>query len=337
MSELRQDIATKQWVIIAKERAKRPHQFIQRQERVAEPEYSPACPFCPGNESQTPPEAFAFRESGTAPNTPGWRVRVVPNKFAALSPGEQVIVTHPEIFTTINGIGGHEVIIESPIHNQTCATLPYEAVEEVIKAALARFRAFSSDSKCGFVAIFRNNGKGAGTSLIHPHSQIIATPIVPTHVRQEIEEARRFYDDRIQCVYCESLARELEADERIVLNTDGYVVLVPFAARMPYEMRILPKDHNPTFANALPDDIHEFAFVLKEALHLLYRAVDNPDYNLVMHNAPLRDSCQDYFHWHVEILPRLTTPAGFELGTGIYINTSVPEEIAQYLRGMCQS
>ncbi len=332
MSELRQDIATKRWVIVSKERAKRPHQFLKQMVVQEEPDHRDDCPFCEGNEGQTPPEVYALR-NGSDPNQPGWKVRVVPNKFAALSTSAKWEVKHPEIFTTINGYGSHEVIIETPQHNQTLATLPQEHVQLVLQALLQRMRTLAQDNRIAFVQVFRNHGAAAGTSLVHPHSQLIATPIVPTNIREEIEEARRFYDDRVMCVYCYMLEKELEREERIVLTTDHYVVLAPFASRFPFELMILPRRHSASFvAEARAEDVTFLADVLRRTLLLLYRAANNPDYNAVLHTAPLRDSCMDYYHWHIEIVPRLTTPAGFELGSGIYITTAIPEETADYLR-----
>jgi len=332
VSELRQDIATKRWVIVSKERAKRPHQFLKQMVVQEEPDHRDDCPFCEGNEGQTPPEVYALR-NGSEPNQPGWKVRVVPNKFAALSTSAKWEVKHPEIFTTINGYGSHEVIIETPQHNQTLATLPQEHVQLVLQALLQRMRTLAQDNRIAFVQVFRNHGAGAGTSLVHPHSQLIATPIVPTNIREEIEEARRFYDDRVTCVYCYMLEKELECEERVVLTTDHYVVLAPFASRFPFELMILPRRHSASFvADARAEDVTFLADVLQRTLLLLYRAANNPDYNAVLHTAPLRDSCMDYYHWHIEIVPRLTTPAGFELGSGIYITTAIPEETADYLR-----
>lgn len=337
MSELRQDIATKRWVIVSKERAKRPHQFLKQMVVQEEPDHRDDCPFCEGNEGQTPPEVYALR-NGSEPNQPGWKVRVVPNKFAALSPAAVWEgVKHPEIFTTINGYGAHEVIIETPQHNQTLATLPLEQVQLVLQALLQRMRTLAQDDHIAFVQVFRNHGAAAGTSLVHPHSQLIATPIVPTNIREEIEEARRFYDDRVTCVYCYMLEKELDLGERVVLSTDHYAVITPFASRFPFELMILPRRHSASFvAEARKEDVGLLADVLRRTLLLLYRAANNPDYNAVLHTAPLRDSCMDYYHWHIEIVPRLTTPAGFELGSGIYITTAIPEETAAYLREQAQ-
>ena len=332
MSEIRQDQATKRWVVMATERAKRPQDLAGDVSAVEEqPEHSADCPFCPGNEERTPPELFAVRDGG-APNTPGWKVRAIPNAFPALQPEGEIEVSMPHCFTSISGVGAHEVIIESPLHNANPATMSVEEVELALQAACARFEALGQDERLSYVALFRNNGRAAGSSLTHPHSQIIATPIAPTVVRLEIEEARRHYDDRIHCVYCEVIEEELEAGERIVVENEWFVVYQPFASRWPFETWILPKRHASVFNPGEVCPLGPFAETLHRTLRALYEGLGNPAYNLVLHEAPLRDTCDDYYHWHIEILPRLSTPAGFELGTGIWINTVLPEESAEFLR-----
>ena len=331
MSELRQDPATKRWVIIASERARRPHQFVATANRAPVPEYDPSCPFCPGNEGKTPPEVYAVRSDGSA-DSPGWSVRVVPNRFAALSPDTPLEIRRPDICTSIGGYGAHEVIIEAPQHNLTLATMPRAHVEQVVAATLHRLTTLGRNRSFAYVAKFRNHGAAAGTSLVHPHSQIIATPIVPAEVRNEIEEARRFYDDRVHCVYCTIIAEEMEEGRRVVLEAPEYIVITPFASRFPFELMIIPREHASSFLMGHHQSTAWIAEALHRTVRLLYLAANNPDYNLVIHTTPLRDTCEDYYHWHVEVLPRLTTPAGFELGTGMYITTAVPEETAEYLR-----
>ena len=328
MSELRQDPATKRWVIIAKERAKRPSDFVRKEPAPAVPEYAADCPFCPGNEALTPNEVFAYRDTAAG----GWRLRVVPNKFAALAPDGDIAVEHPEIFTTMNGIGYHDVIIESPLHNETLGTMGREQCEEVVLACAERFAQLARQPHVRYVSIFRNHGRSAGTSLVHPHSQVIATPVVPAHARQEIEEARRYYDDRVRCVYCDILETELRLEARVILDTAHYLTIAPFAPRWPFEMKILPKRHNSSFAELSHGEVRGLAETLCGTLGRLHQAAGNPDYNLTLHTAPLHDSCEDYYHWHIEIYPRLATQAGFELGTGIFINTVFPEDTAAFLR-----
>ena len=332
MSDLRQDITTKRWVIVANERAKRPSDFISKNAQEEILAHRDDCPFCMGNEGKTPPELFAIRE-GSDPNTPGWKVRVVPNKYGALSPSARLEVINPDIFTSITGFGAHEVIIESPEHNLSLGMQPVNQVQKVLETILQRLRTLAQDPRIRFAAVFRNHGIAAGTSLAHPHSQLIATPITPTNVQEEIEEARRFFDDRVHCVYCYLLKKEHDDGRRIVFETERYTVLCPYASRFPFEMMILPRNHQSSvMEDTRVENIPFLAEVIRKALALLHFTANDPDYNMVLHTAPLRDPCLDYFHWHLEILPRLTTAAGFELGTGIYITTAIPEETAQYLR-----
>ncbi|MGD8239699.1 MAG: galactose-1-phosphate uridylyltransferase [Armatimonadota bacterium] len=333
MSEIRQDQATKRWVVMATERAKRPRDLAPETPAEADTEeHSPKCPFCPGNEERTPPEVLAYREGGGEPDSPGWRVRVIPNAFPALRPEGEVKVREPLCFTTVTGVGAHEVIVEHPKHNANPATMTVEEVTRALMAAGQRFTALEQDRRLSYIAFFRNHGRPAGSSLTHPHTQIIATPVAPTNVREEVEEARRHYDDRLHCVYCEVMEAELEAAERVVLDTHSYLVFEPFASRWPFETWIIPKDHASMFSATSESDVRPLAEALHTTLRALHSAVGDPAYNLVLHEAPLRDSCEDYYHWHIEILPRLATAAGFELGTGIWINTVMPEESAAYLR-----
>jgi UDPglucose--hexose-1-phosphate uridylyltransferase len=337
VSEIRQDQATKRWVIMATERAKRPQDLVGQQPTAEErPDYSPTCPFCPGNEKMTGPEVLAYRESGTA-NSPGWEVRVVPNRFAALSPEGELAIRDPYWFTNVTGVGAHEVIIESPIHNASPATMDLEHVTRALVLAGQRFEHLQQDHRLNYIAFFRNNGFAAGSSLTHPHTQIIATPIAPTNIRLEIEEARRHYDDRMHCVYCETIEREREAGARVVLETEAFFVFEPFASRWPFETWIVPKQHASVLIPAGPEQVRPLADALQRTLRALYRALGDPAYNLVLHEAPLRDSCEDYWHWHIEILPRLSTAAGFELGTGIWINAMLPEDAAAHLRSFAAS
>jgi len=333
MSEIRQDQATKRWVIMATERAKRPSDLAGTQPNVEEqPERSANCPFCPGNEGMTPPELAAYRDGDGSPNSPGWQVRVVPNRFPALSPKGELEIRDPHCFTNVTGIGAHEVIIESPIHNASPATMDLDQVTRALVLAGQRFEHLQGDRRLNYIAFFRNNGLAAGSSLSHPHTQIIATPITPTNIRLEIEEARRHYDDRMHCVYCETIEKERDAEVRVVLETEAFFVFEPFASRWPFETWIIPKQHASVMTSAGLDQMRPLADALRTTLRALYRALGDPAYNLVLHEAPLRDSCEDYWHWHIEILPRLSTAAGFELGTGIWINNMLPEDAAGHLR-----
>jgi UDPglucose--hexose-1-phosphate uridylyltransferase len=334
MPELRQDPATKQWVIIARERAKRPHDFIKPVSPPSLPSYKDDCPFCPGNESMTPPETMAYRKGGS-PNGPGWWVRAFPNKFSALVPDGSISRREEEgLFRKMDGVGQHEVIVESPLHNQSIALMENKQVEEILLAYRERYLALREDPRFKLIIIFKNHGRAAGTSLEHPHSQLVATPIVPLNIRHRFEKAASHFDDYGTCVYCDIIREGLRVPTRLLQETDRFVAFHPFASRAPFETWILPKEHQASFGSISMRDAKEFAGVLRTTLFQLYRGLNNPDYNYIIHTAPTKDEHEEYFHWHLQILPRLVTPAGFELGTGIFINTALPEETAAFMRNL---
>lgn len=335
MPELRQDPTTKEWVAIAIERAKRPDEFRKRAETE-----TPAtgeerlCPFCPGNETLTPEEVFGLRDSGNK-NESGWRVRVVPNKFAAFTPGEGARRRDLlRFFHSMEGCGHHEVIVESPEHNQILSLMSDQQILELLHTYKQRYNALRKDPRIKLILLFRNHGPRAGTSLAHPHSQLVAMPIIPLLIRQKYEVAIRHYDDTGRCLYCDVVTEEKSAAKRVVLESPHFLVFHPFASRVPFETWIAPKHHNPCFARIGFEESLELASVLRRVLRGLYDALDNPDFNLIVHTAPVEDEDKPYFLWHIEIHPRLTTPAGFELGTGIYINTAIPEETAPFFKSI---
>ncbi len=332
MPQLRQDPTTKEWVIIATERAKRPHSFKKSGPKSERPFYKEDCPFCPGNEHLTPPETLAYR-SGGPPNSKGWWVRVVPNKFPALSlEGSLERKEEKGFFRMMDGVGVHEVIIGSPIHNQLFPLMEDKEVGEVLLAYRERYLALRKDPRIKLIIIFKNHGEAAGTSLEHTHSQIVGTAVVPSNIRKKLEEAARYYDDHGRCVYCDSIQEELNFGKRTVMDTERFIVLQPFASKFPFETWIIPKEHQASFGLISMEDSKTFARILKETLFKLYIKLNDPDYNFVIHTAPIKDEEEDYYHWHLQITPRLTTTAGFEMGSGIYINVAYPEETATFLR-----
>ncbi len=332
MPQLRQDPTTKEWVIVSSERAKRPHDFKKAGPSAEKPPYKADCPFCPGNEHFTPHETLAYRNAGPADGR-GWWVRVVPNKFPALSPeGSLERKEESGFFRLMDGVGRHEVVIGSPIHNQLFPLMDDHQVSEVLLAYRERYLALRDDPRIKLIIIFKNHGQGAGTSLEHTHSQIVATVVVPSNIRKKLEEAARHYDDHGTCVYCDLVKDELNAEKRILLENEKFVVLHPFASRFPFETWIIPKEHQASFGLISIEDSKIFARVLKTTLYKLYSKLNDPDYNYVIHTAPIKDEMEDYYHWHLQIIPRLTTTAGFEMGSGIYINVSFPEETARFMR-----
>ncbi|HUS57059.1 MAG TPA: galactose-1-phosphate uridylyltransferase [Planctomycetota bacterium] len=333
MPELRQDPLSREWIVIAKERAKRPHEMKKKREIEHRPPHDGACPFCEGNEGMTPPEKFAFRQN--LPNTPGWLVRVVPNKFAALVPRGDLTRRHQEgFFRSTDGVGHHEVIIETPRHDLDFATMDDDQVERVIFAYRQRYRELRQDPRVEDIIIFCNHGLAAGTSLIHGHSQLIATPVVPNLIRERLESSINYYDDTGRRLLSDILDKELEVGSRIADQYADFVAFHPFAPRQPFETWIMSHKAQSSFGNISDDECRQFAHIMKRALYRLYIGLNDPDFNFVIHTAPVRDENQQYYAWHLQILPRISTPAGFEIGSGMSINTSLPEETAEFMRSI---
>jgi UDPglucose--hexose-1-phosphate uridylyltransferase len=319
-TELRQDRATRNWVIIAPRRDRRPVSFAPAPRPRAA---STPCPFCPGREVETPPERWRL-----AGPDGRWRVRVVPNRFALLAgDGGGARRVDASGFVALPGTGRHEVVIESPDHDADLARSATSAVRDVLEAYRARYRALR-DEGWACIVIFRNHGPGAGTSLAHPHSQIVATPVVPLDVRHRFAVAMRHFDDTGGCLYLELLGSELADGRRIVLERERVVAFQPFAAAVPFETWIMPREHAASFGEASDRDLDELAATLRAVLGGLDRHLGDPDYNLVVQSAPPGDEGRRYFVWHLRIVPRLATPAGFELGSGMPVNPSLPEETA---------
>jgi len=331
MSELRQDPTTQEWVIIAAERSKRPQDFVRQRITIEKPPYREDCPFCLGNEHLTPHESLAYRSGGPA-DSAGWWVRVVPNRFAALSSDGSLQRQELGFFRRMDGVGVHEVVVESPLHNEVLPLMDDRQVEEVLLAYRERYLALRDDRRIKLVMIFKNYGEAAGTSLEHTHSQIVGTVVVPSDIRRRLDEAARHYDDHGSCVYCDLIEEELAFRKRIVMDTECFVVLHPFASRYPFETWIIPKEHQASFGLISMEDSKRFAKALRATLLKLHSKLADPDYNYVIRTAPVRDEEEDYYHWHLQIVPRLTTAAGFEMGSGMSINVSFPEETAQFLR-----
>jgi len=330
--ELRKNIVTREWVIIAKGRGRRPSDLARGLARPAPlPSHDPTCPFCPGGEASTPPEVYALRD-GSARDTPGWRVRVVPNKFAALHLAGSDRPHHQGIYLCRDGFGAHEVIIETPEHNLDLWEMEESRLTEVLEAFRRRYVAYESTEALPYVLIFRNHGPEAGTSLAHPHSQLIASPVMPQQVQVEIQGAAAYWEYLGRCVFCTIIEEEQRGGERTVLETDHFLTVTAFAGKYPFETWILPKRHTIRFADISEAEVDDLARVLRVALGKLAVSLNHPSYNFVIHTAPVAEHNTRAYHWHLEIFPRFTTLGGFELGSAIYINIADPEDAAQYLR-----
>ncbi|MCG2677112.1 galactose-1-phosphate uridylyltransferase [bacterium] len=338
MNELRKDPILGRWVIISTERSRRPDSFASPQ--VVTKEKAAICPFCMGNEKMTPPEIWALRPDKSKRDTPGWKVRVVANKFPALGIDGELIRRGVGMFDMISGFGAHEVIIETPDHDKNLKDQSSEELGEVLKTFQYRIADLHKDKRLRYVLVFKNEGREAGASLEHPHSQLIATPATPKRVKEELVGSKNYFEAKERCIYCDILAQEMDSGERIVYENREYVSFCPFASRFPFEIWLLPKKHSPDFCcPTTQKNIPSLAEALKTTMQKLARVLNNPSYNYLIHTAPNRAPRADYwqtidqdFHWHFEIMPHLVRVAGFEWGTGFYINPTAPEEAAKYLR-----
>lgn len=328
MTELRQNMATKEWVIIASDRAKRPDNYVESQERTLTEEYpsfDPTCPFCPGNEELD-------LEVERLPATDSWQTRVVYNKYPALSREGELLRTYNGVHRQISGVGYHEIVVDHPIHNTTLALMPPREIRFVLQTLYERGWSMRGDSRIEQIIYFKNHGERAGASLIHPHSQLIGLPVVPTDIRHRIEEARRYFDDNGECVICAMMQDELVKKERLVSESDHFVAFVLYAAPAPFHTWIIPRQHSVSFLYSQSEQMEDLAHILRDVLRRLYIGLKDPAYNLIIRSAPVKEISNDYLHWYVTIVPRLSRTAGFELGSGMFINPSLPEECASFLR-----
>jgi UDPglucose--hexose-1-phosphate uridylyltransferase len=331
MPELRRDPVIGRWVIIAVDRAKRPVDF--RPAEATGLQTPATCVFCPGNELLTPPEVAAVRSNGKRDEA-GWRARVVPNKFPALMVEGDLAKRGDGMYDLMNGVGAHEVIIETPRHEVSLSGLSDDEVRDVLWLYKARLLDLRNDRRLVFGLVFKNVGERAGASLEHTHSQLIVTPIVPLRVQAEMDRCREYYDYRDRCMLCDMAVQEMSSGVRIVMDTPNFVAFEPFAARFPFETHVMPKRHYSHYENTEDDLLPELARCLRSTVAKIERALNHPAYNYLIHTSPLNSPPLDHYHWHFEIIPRITRTAGFEWGTGFYINPVPPEHAAQYLREM---
>lgn len=329
MPELRKDPILGRWIIISKERSKRPTDFVIEAAKTK----GGFCPLCPGHEKTTPDEVLVYgRDSSKPANSDGWKLRVVPNKFPALVIEGELDKQGEGLYDRMNGIGAHEVVIESPDHEDSLATLTQEQRILVFKAYRDRIRDLAKDPRFSYVMVFKNHGKAAGASLEHSHSQLVALPILPRMVTSELAGSLSYYKYKDRCVFCDIIHQELQQDKRLVCQNDNFVTVAPFAPRTPFEMWIMPKKHNSSYANQDAASLASLSEIFAESLKRLNACIPGVPYNFVVHTDPLRSPMLQHYHWHIEIMPKLTSIAGFEWGTGFYINPMPPEDSCRYLR-----
>lgn len=329
MPELRKDPIIDRWVIISTERGKRPI-FLSEE---GAPGKADMCPLCPGNEHMTPPEVYALRPDRSSPNSPDWGLRVVPNKFPALRIEGLLDKEGIGLYDRMNGIGAHEVIVETPIHGETLGKMSIRAIRDVFVAYKERVVDLARDKRFKYVMVFKNQGSVAGASLDHSHSQLIALPIVPKRVLEEIGGGLNYYRYKDRCIFCDIISQEKDDNVRVVFENNEFIALSPYASRFPFETWILPKTHEPFFvAHESGEDYFHMAEALSTILKKYDKVLNSPPYNYMIHTASFGNGEIPHYHWHLEIIPRLTKMAGFEWGTGFYINPTPPEEATEYLR-----
>lgn len=337
MSELRWDPLKLHWVIIATERGRRPRDFLVDPEQYT----MTACPFCYGNEDKTPPEIFAIRPTGQ-PNASNWRVRVIPNKYPALRVEGELNNRGYGLYDVMNGIGAHEVIIETPDHNKSLADLTVNEISDVLIAYRHRYIDLRQDMRFRYMVLFKNHGSRAGASLQHSHSQLIAVPLLPPVASTQLKVARKYFSEKERCIFCDLIEFELREGARVVKEFSNFVTLAPYASSSPFEMRLYPKRHSHDFALMKDAQLAELAVAMKDMLLRVKTVLRDAPYNFILHTAPPMhtrpgkpdqwNSLEHDYHWHIELVPRLTQVAGFEWGTGFYINPTSPEDAAEFLR-----
>jgi UDPglucose--hexose-1-phosphate uridylyltransferase len=328
MPELRKDPVMGTWVIISSERGQRPNAF----QNVHIKTTPKLCPFCPGNEHNTPPEIISYRPNGTQRNQPGWTLRVISNKYPALIVEGELNRQAIGLFDKMHGIGAHEVIIETPEHQRNIAEMSVEQVRDIFWAYRERMLDLVKDIRLKYILVFKNHGEAAGASIEHPHSQLIATPIVPRRVLEELDGSKHYHEIKHACVFCDMIVQERQSGERVVFENEKFICIQPFAPRFPFESWILPKEHLASFPEMDPGEYLLLGSAVRELLKRLKVALNDPPFNYMIHTSPMDKEHHSYYHWHLEVIPKLTKVAGFEWGTGFYINPTAPEIAADFLK-----
>lgn len=330
MTQLRRNPINGQWVFIGVDNGlKNPEEF-EREEHPGEEKKD--CPFCPGNESKTPSEVSCDRPPSSPPNSTEWTTRVVPNLYPALESGGELVKSGFGIYDKMSGVGIHEVVIEHPDHTKQMADLTDQELGRVIAVYQERIQELAKDKRFQYVLIFKNYGFSAGATLEHSHTQLIALPVVPKIVREEIKGAERYLEYRDRCVFCDMILQERRDGVRLLDENKYFVSFSPFFSRFPFEIWVLPKEHRPNFSELPGQDLIHFTRLVRSALVRIKKRLKDPSYNFMLHTAPLDGSGREAYHWHLEIIPKLIRVAGFEWGTGFYVNPTPPEDATKWLK-----
>jgi UDPglucose--hexose-1-phosphate uridylyltransferase len=327
MSEIRKDPVTNKWVITLDDRNFKPGADYGIERNL--PEHDKACPFCPGNEDKTGKTIFKADNPGG-----GWQIRVIPNNNPYLKVETQLKNKGVGIFDIMTGTGANEVIIESPRHDLDFDRLETGHIEAIIRTYQERIFDLKNDTRLEYMLIFKNRGLRAGENIHHLHSQLMALPVVPASITDEIESSLKYFSFKKRCVYCDILENELALKERLIKESEHFILAAPFASQTPFEMWILPRRHSGHFHMITGAEVKDLAYILKDAVTRLNKALNNPSYNYMIHTTPVKQGEMAHYHWHIEILPRVKPIAGFEWGSGFFINPTLPEDSASYLRGI---
>ncbi|HUU26751.1 MAG TPA: DUF4931 domain-containing protein [archaeon] len=337
MTEFRHDPVHRRWVIVPLDRRRGPEDF-DVPIRVPDEGF---CPFCEGQEAKTPPEIYAVRQGN--PDRPGWKVRVFPNKYPAISGGPGPVERCAYgLYDWINGVGSHEIVVDHPQHHILFHQMGSDHLAFLVDTYRKRLVELMKDPRFRYIMVFKNHGTKAGASLSHQHTQIIAMPVIPRIAAMALSTAREHFHHKERCLFCDILVQELSDGRRIVAQNEHFVCFVPYASRFPFEMAIFPKDHYHDFATIKDELLTPLAEILTQAIGRLAAIFGDPPFNITIHTGPNTNQSSrraNYWgtlshdwHWNIEIIPRLTAPAGFEWGTGLYINNTPPEDGAHFLR-----
>jgi len=334
MHELRKDPLMSRWVAVLAD-SRPPEEY----HRVVEETKDTDCKFCSGREKETPPEIASIRENNSRPNEAGWLARVIPSSNPILQVEGDLGRRGIGMYDKMNSIGATEILIETPEHNKRPEDMGFEQMVRIVRLYRERIADLEKDSRLRYTLIYKNSGKEAGEVYSHPHSQIIATPIIPKRVKEELDGAKQYYAYKERCIFCDMMREELRIGQRIIFETKNFVAFCPYAQRFSFEFWIMPKRHSCAFQEIYPDELEDFGLILFTVMQKLLSVLKTPPYNYIIHSAPNRIPRRNHwhtlgedFHWHVEVMPRLTRLSGFEWGSGFYVVTTSPEDAAKYLR-----
>lgn len=340
MPEIRKDPFSHTWVILSPERKLRPQTIRPTYETT--PGDQPfllnlpkeICPFCPGNESMTPPEIYALRPHPLETNQPGWSLRVIPNKYPALRVEGNLDKQGEGFYDKLNGIGAHEVIIETPDHDTGIGHMAPGPGADVFITFKQRIADLKKDIRFRYIQVFKNHGSRAGATIAHPHCQVIALPVIPSQLNEIISHAHQHYITRERCIFCDMLHHETQNRQRILLENNHFIVLAPYAPRFPFQLAIYPRTHQASYEQSNDGLLNSLATTFHSVIQRLNRTLENPAYNMALYNAPfnLGEDGACFFHWHIDIIPILSATGGLEIATNTYINAIPPEEAIQILK-----